>query len=101
MSLVERIRTVAEKNELTLAKVERDLGFGNGTIRKWDSNSPSVDKVSAVANYLNVSVDYLLERTDNQQVSTDRNNSSKFELPAQAKLDLIKSIEDIINKYKP
>ena len=99
MSLVERIRSIAELRELTLAKIERDLGLGNGTIRKWDNNAPSVDKVQKVGEYLNVSIDYLLGRTDNTNVFRGGKENIKYELPKQAVEELTKSIEGIINKY--
>lgn len=59
MSLVDRIKLAAGENGLTLAAIEKKLGFGNSTIRKWDKNSPSLDKVTATANLLDVSVSWL------------------------------------------
>ena len=59
MSLVDRIKLAANKNGMTLASIEKSLGFGNSTIRKWDNNSPSLDKVIATANLLNVSISWL------------------------------------------
>ena len=47
MSLVDRIKAAASEKGLTLAGIEKTLGFGNSTIRKWDKNSPSLDKVVA------------------------------------------------------
>lgn len=43
-----------------MAGLERELEFCQGTIRKWDSSSPSVDKLQKIADYFNVPVDYLL-----------------------------------------
>lgn len=60
MSLVERIKKLAIGQHLTIAALERDCGFGNGTIRKWDLQSPAVDRVLKVANRLGVSLDYLV-----------------------------------------
>lgn len=60
MSLVERIKALADSQRLTMAALERDCGFGNGTIRKWDWQSPSVDRALKVANRLGVSLDYLV-----------------------------------------
>lgn len=61
MSLLERIRQVTAQKEISLAKMEKDLGFDNTFIRTWDKIYPSVDKVKAVAEYLDVSVDWLVE----------------------------------------
>lgn len=63
--LYERIKLLCEENNTTVAKLERDLGLSNSTIRKWRSNiSPSVDKVIKVAKHFNVSIDYLVGFTD-------------------------------------
>lgn len=60
MLLTERIKSLAEQLNMTFASIERDTGLGRGTIRKWDTNCPSADKLLKVANLLNVSVDFLL-----------------------------------------
>ena len=46
---------------MTMAELERSLGFGNGTIRRWSNNSPSVDKVLLVADLLNADISWLLK----------------------------------------
>ena len=59
MSIVDRIKDAASRNGLTIPQIERELGFGNRTIYRWDKNSPSMDKVILVANLLNVSLSWL------------------------------------------
>ena len=65
---------------ISVAELERTLGFGNGSISKWNKQSPSVDKLNKVADYFDVSVDYLLGRTntrskkDNSKVALDDND---------------------------
>ena len=51
----------------TIAAMEKDLDFGNGSVRRWDTSSPSCDKLLKVANFLNVSTDYLLGRTEKDE----------------------------------
>ncbi len=65
MPIVGRIQTLAKASNQTLSGIERVLGFGNGSIRKWNVNSPSAEKLQKIADHFNVSVDYLLGRTDN------------------------------------
>lgn len=60
ISMVERIQDLCSSKDTTLIGLEREIGLGRGTIRNWDKNSPSVDKVQKVADYFNVSTDYLL-----------------------------------------
>lgn len=46
---------------ITLAALERAMDFGNGSLKKWATSSPSVDKVKKVADYFGVTVDELLK----------------------------------------
>jgi len=62
VGVIARIKDLCVNKDSSFAKLERELGFGNGTIRNWDKNSPSVDKLQKVANYFMVSTDYLLGR---------------------------------------
>lgn len=60
-----RIKHLCDINNLSLNKLEENTGLGNGAISKWrNSSSPSVDKVMKVAQYFNVSTDYLLGFSD-------------------------------------
>ena len=56
--------------KVTVAEVERKTGISNGQIRRWDTSSPKTENVQKVADYFNVSVDYLLGRTDDLYIET-------------------------------
>jgi len=60
MSLTERIKTIATENGHTFASLERELGFAQGSIRKWDTSIPSAEKLLKVAELLHVNIDWLL-----------------------------------------
>lgn len=60
MSLVENIQSLCSTKNTTLIGLEREIGLGRGTIRNWDKNSPSADKLQRVADYFKVSTEYLL-----------------------------------------
>lgn len=64
MSVFVRIKQLARDKKISISQIEQELRFGNGTIRRWDTNSPSIEKVLLVAKKLNVSVDYLLTGED-------------------------------------
>lgn len=64
MGLVEKIKNLCEEKDTTLIGLEREIGLGRGTIRKWETYSPAVDKLQKVAQYFNVSTDYLLGKTN-------------------------------------
>lgn len=49
---------------VSIARLERDLGIGNATIRNWNVSSPTVDKLKLVADYFGVTVDELLREDE-------------------------------------
>lgn len=60
--IVDNIRKIAKKRGETISSVEKNCGLGNGTIGKWkDGRSPTVDNAKAVADYLDTTVDKLLQ----------------------------------------
>ena len=71
MGILDKIKVLANEQALTLAELERKLDFSNGSLRKWDTSTPSGDKIEKVADYFNVSTDYLLGRTDNPRIASD------------------------------
>lgn len=82
MSLKTRIKNLANEQGLSLTTLESKLGFGNGTITKWDKTTPNADKLNTVAQYFHVSMDYLLNgvdqnglsERDNRDIAKDLNN---------------------------
>lgn len=44
---------------MTIKALEEICNLGNGTIRRWDKNSPSLDKVKRVASFFGVTLDEL------------------------------------------
>ena len=63
--------SLASTHQLSLAELERKLDFSNGSLRQWDSSTPSGDKIEKVADYFNVSTDFLLGRTENPSIADD------------------------------
>lgn len=60
--LLENIKKLCEAHNISISALEKTLGFGNSTIAKWADCSPTVEKLSLVANYFGVSVDSLLQK---------------------------------------
>lgn len=54
------ILRLCEQKKISVAALERELGFGNATIRSWTSASPTVDKLQRVAKFFGVTIDSLL-----------------------------------------
>lgn len=58
--LVQRIEKCIKEKGSNFKRVERECGLGNGTIKRWSEQSPRLDKLVMVAEYLQVSLDYLV-----------------------------------------
>lgn len=63
--MVERILSLIKQMGLSVSAVEKQLGFGNGAIKRFSTSSPSVDKIITLSNFLNVSVEYMLFGNEN------------------------------------
>ena len=57
----ETIEKIVNDKGTTISALEKQLGFGNGTIRGWRNCSPSVEKLKKVADHFGVSIEYFLE----------------------------------------
>lgn len=60
MSLNERIVDLCSKNNISQSKLETDLGIARGSVTKWKTAEPRQSTLQKVADYFNVSVEYLL-----------------------------------------
>lgn len=64
MSTFERIKQLAKKQHLTLAKVNDLSGIGTNSIYRWKNQTPTSNNLQKVAKVLHTSTDYLLGNTD-------------------------------------
>lgn len=62
--LKDKVKELCKNHNTTIMKLESDLNLGSGTVAKWDKATPKVDTILKVADYFEVSVDYLIGRTD-------------------------------------
>lgn len=62
------LRTIREKKNITQLRLSLEAGVAQETISGYElgKTTPSVETLCKMADFLNTSVDYLLERTDIQ-----------------------------------
>lgn len=65
MNVYDRIKKQAAKYDMTLQQLAKEAGLGTNSIYRWREMNPKMDSLTAVAEVLHVSVDYLLGNTDN------------------------------------
>ena len=85
--LLYRVRELITRKHMTIAQLERILDFSGGSIARWDKSRPSVDKLQKVVDYFEVSMDYLLGRTDEPY----------YKLTEKEKLDIGKEVDLLLD----
>lgn len=98
---IKKLREIEKKTQEDLAKF---LGVAPQTIYKYEKeiNEPDLNTTSKIAEYFNVSVDYLLGRTDIEQIDKKLLDNN-IAIAANSKIDLGKIVRlsdkkvDLIN----
>ena len=75
MNSYEIIKELAKQKKLSIRQLEMNLGYSNGYLAKWRVNTPNSDELSRIADYFNVSVDYLLGRTDDTKATDEKKSA--------------------------
>jgi len=67
----DRIKELADKQKISLNVLEEKLGYSTNYLYSLKKGNPKSDRLQEIADYFNVSTDYLLGRTDNPVISSD------------------------------
>lgn len=76
----DRIKELAQKQGLSINLLEEKLGYSRNTIYNLKNSKPSTERISEIADYFNVSADYLLGRTENPNIAKDGDASAPLDL---------------------
>ena len=68
----ERIKELANKQGLSINALEEKLGYSRNTLYSLKKQKASTERMQEIADYLNVSLDYLLGRTDNPNIANSK-----------------------------
>lgn len=71
MTTIERIKKISKERGWSLQKVAKKAGIGINSIYRWNTKTPSTASLQAVADVLDVSVDYLLGKDDKPSTSNN------------------------------
>ena len=66
-----RIKALRKQRNITQLKMAMDLHMTQNSISRYESGErePGIAELVKIADYFRVSVDYLLERTDNPEIN--------------------------------
>jgi phage transcriptional regulator, cro/CI family len=68
-STFEIVKDLCEKQGISLNTLEDKLKLGKNSLYGLKRNQPSAERLQQIADYFNVSTDYLLGRTDNPAIA--------------------------------
>ena len=95
--MLDKIKALCREKKTSISKLEKQLGFGNGVIGRWDKSVPSYERLAAVANALDVPVAYLTGETDDPSAGIKKDPIPKDRAVSQEKqlpLDMIDGLSD-------
>ncbi|WP_273544508.1 helix-turn-helix domain-containing protein [Staphylococcus equorum] len=97
------VKKLCRMNGISLSQLEREVGLSNGQLGKLKKSSPSVNKVSVLADYFDVSIDYLVGRKRHENVDDKfKMNISDDMFEVIGKMQIMtkeqqKQVRDIVN----
>lgn len=114
MNLGNRIKLLREENDIKQKDLADYLNIGKSTLSQYESNQriPSDEIKNKIADYFNVSLDYLMGKSNIKEsaedILKDKNNTIALhnangideELPYEAKKEIENFIEYVKQKYK-
>lgn len=59
--IYEKVNNLCKAKNITVSALEKNLGLGYSTIRKWRKSSPNMKNIKKVADYFGVPVTYFLD----------------------------------------
>lgn len=83
-STLEKIKELAKNRGISLAKLEKTLGYSTNYFYTLKSKTPNSDRLEEIADYFGVSTDYLLGRTDNPRIASDDDTITEIDLKKDA-----------------
>ncbi|WP_375708933.1 helix-turn-helix transcriptional regulator [Streptococcus dysgalactiae] len=81
----EKVKELAKKHGISLNTLEDNLGYGRNSLYSLKNKKPNAERLQEIADYFQVSTDYLLGRTDNPAIAKDGQEYTSDDLREMAK----------------
>lgn len=93
INLFETVKALCKEKGISIRKLESDLNMSQGSISHWKTSHPSYQSIQRVADYFNVTTEYLLSNKSNllQSVLSELLDMSD---------DQLQDIQRLIEEYK-
>ena len=79
-STFDKIKELCQKQGISLNQLEEKLNFSTNYLYSMKKGNPKADNLQKIADYFNVSTDYLLGRTENPNIAKDGDASAPLDL---------------------
>ncbi len=67
MTTFDIVKKLCDEQKISVVELEEKLGFGRNSLYSWKKKTPNGSSLKKVADYFDVSTDYLLGRTDKRR----------------------------------
>jgi len=88
MNAFDRLKKLCDEQGMSVNNLEEKLGIGRNSLYSWKKNIPKGSNLIKVADYFDVSTDYLLGRTDKKRY---------YDLTEKDERDIQHELKKIIN----
>lgn len=65
--IYDTIKRLAREKGISINKLEKELNLSPASISKWNTSSPSVERIGEVAKYFDLSIDELIKLSKQEQ----------------------------------
>lgn len=91
MTAVDRVKKICKERKIPISRLESDLGFGNAYIKGLKKGVFPSDRIKPIADYLNVTVDFLTDGIDEK--AEFATGQAELDLKISQDLELKSAIE--------
>lgn len=108
MGIYENVKEAAEKRGYSINRLEKEMGLPRSSISKYNRNTPSAERLQAIATFLNVPVGDLTGDTSSTSEFTARNDEERRLLvlfrntdsvPDEEREEIIRHFESTVDIY--
>lgn len=92
IGMKERIKELCKNKKISMNMLEQELGFGKGYISKLGQSTPNAAKIKKIADYFDVTVDYLMTGKE------DATQEKAPELTGRDERDIKKDLDSLREK---
>ncbi|QQK06958.1 helix-turn-helix domain-containing protein [Miniphocaeibacter halophilus] len=98
--MFEIIKELCKVKGISISELERQLGYSQNVLYRLKTQVPGSDKVVDLANFFNVSTDYLLGRTEIKNILTTKDKNDIALLIKQI-LTMLNKDDNLLYNGKP